>query len=167
LSDERCETRTAKSRGSGVPTLTPSWRRCFQHRGLRRRQESPVSGKSAKETVKTIAQETPDCTGQPVVTLLVCFHSLRTRLRVRRRIRRFLRPPLSEGNEAFNPGAPCRGNAKVRRHESKIELFNQTHPSSLRNQGPPRERNCAHREPPTQITAMLANLCERSRSHGV
>jgi hypothetical protein len=39
----------------------------------RRWQESPVTGKSTKETVKTIAQGRPDCLGEPVVTKLVCF----------------------------------------------------------------------------------------------
>jgi hypothetical protein len=45
---------------------------------------SPIAGKSAKETVKTIAQGVPDRFGVPVVTTLVCFFCLHTRLRVRR-----------------------------------------------------------------------------------
>ena len=39
----------------------------------RRWQESPVTGESTKETVKTIAQGRPDVTGGPVVTTLVCY----------------------------------------------------------------------------------------------
>ena len=39
----------------------------------RRWQKSPVTEESAKETVKTIAQGRPGCSGEPVVTTLVCF----------------------------------------------------------------------------------------------
>jgi hypothetical protein len=39
---------------------------------------------SAKETVKTIAQETPGVSGEPVVTMLVCFFNSHARLRVQR-----------------------------------------------------------------------------------
>jgi len=67
------------------------------HRGLRRRQQSPVSGETTKETVKTIAQGMPECFGQPVVTMLVCSSDLRTRLRVRLSARHSLRPLLVRG----------------------------------------------------------------------
>jgi hypothetical protein len=43
---------------------------------------SPIAGESTKETVKTIAQGRPDRSGEPVVTTLVCFFILHTRLRV-------------------------------------------------------------------------------------
>src|SRR4051794_7338092 len=39
----------------------------------RRWQESPVTGKSTKETVKTIARGMPGRSGVTVVTMLVCF----------------------------------------------------------------------------------------------
>jgi hypothetical protein len=48
----------------------------------RRWQESPVTGKSTKETVKTIVRGRPDCFGEPVVTTLVCFFNSHARLRV-------------------------------------------------------------------------------------
>src|SRR3979411_2326499 len=38
----------------------------------RRWQQSPVTGKSTKETVKTIARGKPGRSGEPVVTTLVC-----------------------------------------------------------------------------------------------
>jgi len=40
----------------------------------------------------TIAQETPDRSAEPVVTMLVCFLILHMRLRVWLHARRFLRP---------------------------------------------------------------------------
>jgi hypothetical protein len=46
--------------------------------------KSPVSEESAKETVKTIARGMPVVFGVPVVTMLVCFLHLRTRLWVHR-----------------------------------------------------------------------------------
>src|SRR6266436_2917381 len=48
--------RTAKSCGSGAPTLALRSRERFRER---RWQKSPVTGKSTKETVKTIAQGMP------------------------------------------------------------------------------------------------------------
>jgi len=65
----RCR-RTAKSCGPGAPTLASSWRKQFRRR---RWQESPVTGESAKETVKTIAQGMPVDAALPVATTLVCF----------------------------------------------------------------------------------------------
>ena len=50
--------RTAKSCGPDAPTLASSWRNHFR---WRRWQESPVTGESAKETVKTTGQGRPDC----------------------------------------------------------------------------------------------------------
>jgi hypothetical protein len=51
--------------------------------------KKPVTGESAKETVKTIVQGMPDETGEPVVTTRV-LSTLHTRLRVHR-----------------TPGIPC------------------------------------------------------------
>jgi hypothetical protein len=44
----------------------------------------PIAGESAKETVKTIAQGMPGVSGVTVVTTLVCFYHLHTRLRAQR-----------------------------------------------------------------------------------
>ena len=65
--DERCCARTAKSCGPDTPRQVSSWRRCFASR-RRRRQQSLVSGESAKQTVKTIAQGMPVIRLSPVVT---------------------------------------------------------------------------------------------------
>src|SRR5213595_3282992 len=72
--------RTAKSCGSDAPTLASS----FAVDARRRWQTSPVTGKSAKETVKTIARGMPGEPGVTVVTMLVCFFILHARLRVHR-----------------------------------------------------------------------------------
>src|SRR5256714_15602619 len=79
--DEQHVRRTAKSCGSDAPTLASSWQvvTCW-----RQWQESPVSGESAKETVKTIARGMPDVFGVTVVTMLVCFFILHARLRAHR-----------------------------------------------------------------------------------
>jgi hypothetical protein len=61
--------RTAKSCGPDAPTLVSSLRKVFRRR---RWQQSPVTGESAKETVKTIAQGRPGHSGEPVATTLVC-----------------------------------------------------------------------------------------------
>ena len=71
--------RTAKSCGPDAPTLASSLRKLFRRR---RWQESPVTGESTKETVKTIAQGRPGISGEPVVTMLVCFFNSHARLRV-------------------------------------------------------------------------------------
>jgi hypothetical protein len=62
--------RTAKSCGPDAPTLASSFAKQFARR---RWQQSPVTGESTEETVKTIAQGRPGETGEPVVTMLVCF----------------------------------------------------------------------------------------------
>src|ERR1700736_2782528 len=59
-----------KSCGPDAPTLASS----FAEVSARRRwQTSPVTGESAKETVKTIAQGMPGEPAVPSVTMLVCF----------------------------------------------------------------------------------------------
>jgi hypothetical protein len=80
-SDEQHVKRTAKSCGSDAPTLASSWQvvACW-----RRWQQSPVTGKSTKETVKTIARGMPGDPGVTVVTMLVCFFILHARLRAHR-----------------------------------------------------------------------------------
>src|SRR5258706_16132109 len=54
--------------------MTPRRRRqvCEKTR-RRRRQESPITGESTKETVKTIACGNAGCPGATVVTTLVCY----------------------------------------------------------------------------------------------
>jgi hypothetical protein len=69
--DECTDKRTAKSRGPDIPTLISGATRKRCHL---RRQKSPVSGASAKEAVKTIAQGRPDRSGEPVVDYLRAFH---------------------------------------------------------------------------------------------
>jgi hypothetical protein len=62
--------RTVKSCGPDAPTLASSLRKVFRKR---RWQESPVTGESTKEPVKTTARGMPVDCGVPVVTTLVCF----------------------------------------------------------------------------------------------
>jgi hypothetical protein len=70
--------------------LTPRrWRQVGGIFRWRRWQQSPVTGESTKETVKTIVQGMPAEPGEPVVTTRVLF-TLHTRLRVHR-----------------TPGIPC------------------------------------------------------------
>jgi len=52
--DESVALRTAKSCGPDASTPASSWRRCIASRRWRW-QESPITGESTKETVKTIA----------------------------------------------------------------------------------------------------------------
>jgi hypothetical protein len=68
-SDEARWMRTAKSCGPDAPTLASSFAKYFVRR---RWQESPVTGESSKETVKTIARGMPGDSGVTVVTMLVC-----------------------------------------------------------------------------------------------
>ena len=68
--DEQRVMRTAESCGPDAPTLASSWQVVTCRRQW---QKSPVTGESAKETVKTIARGMPGVTGVTVVTMLVCF----------------------------------------------------------------------------------------------
>jgi hypothetical protein len=63
--------RTAKSCGPDIPTLISGATRKRCHL---RRQQSPVSGASTKDTVKTIAQGRPVRPGEPVVTNSYAFY---------------------------------------------------------------------------------------------
>jgi hypothetical protein len=71
--------RTAKSCGPDAPTLASSSREAsFLQVSLGRRwQESPVTGESAKETVKTIARGMPGVSGVTVVTNARAFYTTR------------------------------------------------------------------------------------------
>jgi hypothetical protein len=102
--DEGVAKRTAKSCGPDIPTLISSWRRLLRQSRRRRWQESPVTGESAKETVKTIAQGRPGATGEPVVTMLVWFLFFHARLRVRFKHPAFPAPSIFEGRDFGSPG---------------------------------------------------------------
>ena len=93
--DEGRVRRTAKSCGPDAPTLASSFAGVIPAR--RRWQTSPVTGESAKETVKTIARGMPGCTGVTVVTMLVCFSHFAREAAGASRARHSLRPLLAEG----------------------------------------------------------------------
>ena len=63
--------RTAKSCGPDIPTLISG---ATRERCHPRRQQSPVSGASTKEAVKTIAQGRPERSGEPVATNSYAFY---------------------------------------------------------------------------------------------
>jgi hypothetical protein len=133
--DEQHVKRTAKSCGSDAPMLASS----FAVNARRRWQQSPVTGKSAKETVKTIARGMPGETGVTVVTMLVCFfifaceaagassarHSLRPHLVLGRKIHASLgRFAPRERNWLFetwieNPPLSCRTSRRVARTRAR------------------------------------------------
>src|SRR3954451_9382077 len=66
-------------RRSRVVLMPRRWHQVRQASDERQWQKSPVTGESAKETVKTIARETPGNPGEPVVTNSPCFTYFRTR----------------------------------------------------------------------------------------
>jgi len=118
--------RTAKPCGPDAPTLASSFAKQFARR---RWQESPVTGESAEETVKTIAQGRPDETGEPVVTTLVCFLSFAREAAGAAGTRLSLRPLFFEGMLAYLgrivsrdrggvSGAPRRSNLPPRLYSS-------------------------------------------------
>jgi hypothetical protein len=94
--------RTAKSCGPDAPTLASSWRKQFRRR---RWQMSPVTGESAEETVKTIAQGRPGETGEPVVTTLVWFLSFPREAAGATGTRLSLRPLFLRGTSSCRPRA--------------------------------------------------------------
>src|ERR1700722_13447092 len=98
--------RTAKSCGPDAPTLASS----FADQSARRRwQTSPVTGESAKETVKTIARGMPGESGVTVVTMLVCFFYFAREAAGALGTRHSLRPPVFEGGSFINSGGLRRG----------------------------------------------------------
>ena len=68
--------RTAKSCGSGAPTLAPSSWTNSRATGARK----PGPREEHEGNRKTIARGMSECFGLPVVTTLVCFHSSHARL---------------------------------------------------------------------------------------
>ena len=93
--DEGIFWRTAKSCGPGASTPASSLAEDIPAR--RRRQTSPITGESTKETVKTIARGMPGETGVLVVTTLVYFVFYRTRGCGRIERPAFPAPSTSEG----------------------------------------------------------------------
>jgi hypothetical protein len=77
--DGRRGLRTAKSCGPDTPTLVSNWRQFPLMTGARK----PGPRGEREGNRKTIVQGMPADLGVPVVTTLVCFLSLRTRLWVR------------------------------------------------------------------------------------
>jgi hypothetical protein len=92
--------RTAKSCGSGAPTLTPSWRRCLSIAPMTGARK-PGPREEHEGNRKTIARGMPGETGVTVVTTLVCLLHLHARLRAHQ-----------------TPGIPC----ALCRAEGAIEL---------------------------------------------
>jgi hypothetical protein len=89
--------------------LTPRrWRQICGVIRKRRWQQSPVTEKSTKETVKTIAQGRPDDGGVPVVTTLVCFSISHARLRVLAVRPAFPAPSAVEGRRPARLGRHAR-----------------------------------------------------------
>src|SRR5205807_10045837 len=108
--DEQHVRRTAKSCGSDAPTLASS----FAAKAKRQWQESPVTGESAKETVKTIARGMPGDAGVTVVTMLVCFLFFACEAAGASRARHSLRPHLCwAGNSCITRAWSRRENAEV------------------------------------------------------
>ncbi len=103
--------RTAKSCGPDAPTLVSS----FAELSARRRwQESPVTGESTKETVKTIARGMPGVSGVTVVTTLVCFLIFAHKAAGAASARHSLRPLIFEdGRLMAELAQTCGENAKA------------------------------------------------------
>src|SRR5258708_27011481 len=94
--------RTAKSCGPDAPTLASS---LAELSARRRWQESPVTGESTKETVKTIAQGRPGESGGPVATTLVCYQHFAHEAAGAAGTRLSLRPLFFEGQASFTARA--------------------------------------------------------------
>jgi hypothetical protein len=101
---------TAKSCGPGAPTLVSSFANLSAER---RWQESPVTGESTKETVKTIARGMPGDSGVTAVTCLRAFYFCTQGCgRIERPA--FPAPSVFEGHRSAKPGRnPRRGMAEL------------------------------------------------------
>jgi hypothetical protein len=128
--------RTAKSCGPDAPTLASSRRMMFRRR---RRQESPVSGESAKETVKTIRAGNAGRLRRPAVTTLVCFLVSHARLRVRAARPAFPAPFFSGAIILHGPGAVQAAGMR-RRVKASLRGASATKQSSLCHSGARRSR---------------------------
>jgi hypothetical protein len=106
--------RTAKPRGPDVSTLISSWRQCSSIAPATVTNKPDHRGERGISR-KTIARGMPECFGVPVVTMLVCFHLLHTRLRVRLERPAFPAPSVFlRVTNLRQPGHDlCCGNAKT------------------------------------------------------
>jgi hypothetical protein len=105
----RCRKTSGAARGRRSRTvLTPRGRRQARGRFPRATESTKPGLRGDYEGNRnTIAQGMPECFGQPVVTMLVCFHLSRTRLRepgIPCALRFF------KGDAGQNSGRSCRGN---------------------------------------------------------
>ena len=102
--------------------LTPRRRRqvCEKTR-RRRRQESPISGESTKETVKTIACGNAGCPGATVVTTLVCYQHTAHEAAGATGTRHSPRPLFSWAHDSFTTRA--HRSARARRHVMRASLL--------------------------------------------
>ena len=103
--------RTAKSCGPDAPTLVSSLRVMIRKR---RWQESPVTGESTKETVKTIAQGMLECFGEPVVTNSCVYFYFTREAMGATGTRHSLRPLFFEGRFRNSSGAICAAGTRSR-----------------------------------------------------
>jgi hypothetical protein len=129
--DERCCKRTAKSWRPDTPTLVSS---LPVTAGRRRWQQSPAHRGDHEGNRNTIAQGMPECFGQPVVTMLVCFHFLHTRLRVRPKHPAFPAPSLIQGRRCGRTRARFSSVAGTRRRvieSANAVMLEQGKPSCL------------------------------------
>src|ERR1700728_2799281 len=96
--------RTAKACGPDAPTLASSrWKQFCR----RRRQPSPVTGESTKETVKTIARGMPGVSGVTVVTNARVYYTPRAAAGASS-ARHSLRPLIDEGRDFVTTRADIR-----------------------------------------------------------
>src|ERR1700676_980713 len=127
--------RTVKSCGPDASTPASSWRKYPPMTVTRK----PITGESAKETVKTIAQGRPGISGEPVVTTLVCFVLFRTRGCGCDGHPAFPAPSVFLGERILHrSGVSRRGNAESCPGCLKIEFFtlSRTSEHSERDPGP-------------------------------
>ncbi len=101
--------RTAKSCGPDASTLASSCREASF--SGRRWQQSPITGESTKETVKTIACGNAGCPGATVVTNARAYYSTRAAAGATG-TRHSPRPLFSGESSCTTSGASRRGNAK-------------------------------------------------------
>jgi hypothetical protein len=92
LQTTSADLRTAKSCGPDTPTLVSDRRRFSADDGG---YQARYTGESTKETVKTIVRGKPGVSGEPVVTMLVCFIQFAYEAAGASRTRLSLRPRFS------------------------------------------------------------------------
>ena len=110
--------RTAKSCGSGAPTLASSSREASFLGMTGARKPGPREEREGNRN--TVARGMPECFGLPVVTTLVCFFHLHTGPRVRPSTRHSLRP-LDRGRCLTGLGRASSAARRCRRAVSGAE----------------------------------------------